>query len=220
MNIRSGLHLVGKSTIGRIILVLLAVSMVGLASATVYVYYYVNPTSTVKTQDITLAAGSDSTPPCTTFPCASVAISSTSDTAAVQISMFKANSTFTPPPASYYSNLIQVKDANNAHKILSVQIFGITDTRAADFGQIAVYYCTTQTEFSPSGAPVTPANCVGSPGGLAITSTTGGTLPGFGTGVGIAAGATHYIEVVAYAGSGATVVAGDTIKFNVAVQWI
>jgi len=115
---------------------------------------------------------------------------------------------------SYYSNLIQVKDATNAHSIRSVQILGIGSTSANDFGKIIVYYCTTQTDFNPDGSLVTPANCVGS---YSITSTTGGSVSGSFP-VAISAGGTHYIELVAYAGSSGTV--GDTIQFKIAVQWV
>ena len=214
MNIRSGLSFVGGSRIGKVILILLAVSMVGLASASVYVFFYASPTSTIRASDVTLAAGSDSTGSCTVYPCATVSISGTSDTATVSMSMFKADSTFTPPPSSYYSNLIQVKDATNAHSIRSVQILGIGSTSANDFGKIIVYYCTTQTDFNPDGSLVTPANCVGS---YSITSTTGGSVSGSFP-VAISAGGTHYIELVAYAGSSGTV--GDTIQFKIAVQWV
>jgi hypothetical protein len=217
MNIRSGLSFIGGPRIGKIILVLLAVSMVGLASASVYVYYYASPTSTVRASDVTLAAGPDASGSCTIYPCATVSISGTSDTATVTLSMFKADNTFTPPPSTYYSNLIQVKDATNAHQILSVQILGISSTRAADFGTIIVYYCTAQTEFTAAGVLATPGNC----DSFSITSTTGGSVSGtISFPVPITAGSTHYIELVAYAGNGGTVVAGDTIQFKIAIQWV
>lgn len=213
MNIRSHLSILGR--LGKAALVLLAVAMIGLASASVYVFYYVNPTSTIRASDITLVAGSDSgAGACPNYPCATVGISSTGDTAAVQLSMFKANGTFVPPPATYYSNLIKVVDANHAHTIQSVQVFGITSTRASDFGKVIVYYCTAQTDFNPDSTLVNSGNC---PGSISLTSTTGGSL-GI-SNQAIALGATHYIEVVVYAGNNALNVAGDTIKFNVAVQW-
>jgi len=187
--------------------------MVGLASASVYVYYYVSPTSTIRASDLTLAAGTDASGSCTSYPCATVAISGTSDTATVTMSMFKADSTFTPPPASYYSNLIQVKDASNAHSIKSVQIFAISRTSASDFGSITVYYCTTQTDFNPDGTLVTPGNCVGS---FSVISLTGGSVSGSFP-VAISAGSTHYIEMVAYGGSSGSV--ADTVQFKIAVQW-
>ncbi|HME19313.1 MAG TPA: hypothetical protein VKF15_06245, partial [Nitrososphaerales archaeon] len=77
------MRFVGGSRIRKIILVLLAVSMVGLAGASVYVFYYVSPTSTIRASDVTLAAGSDSTGSCTVYPCATVSVSGTSDTATV-----------------------------------------------------------------------------------------------------------------------------------------
>jgi len=201
--------------IGGLATALLMLGLVAAASATTYVYFYTNDTATVRTSDVTLAAGADSSGSCTVYPCATVTISGTSDTATVTMSLFKADATFTPPPATYYSNLVQVKSATNAHSIKGVAILGIASTRAADFGSVTVYYCTVQTDFNPDGSLVTPANCVGS---FTFASTTGGSVSGTFP-VSLAAGGTHYIEVLAYAGSGGTVVAGDTITFKIAIQW-
>ena len=213
MRIIRALGRIGGSSVRKVILTLLAVSMVVLAAASVYVFYYVSPTATVRVADVTLAAGTDASGSCTVYPCATVSVSGTSDTATVSMSMFNADNTFNPPPSSYYSNLIQVKDATNTHSLKSVQILGITSTNANDFGKIIVYYCTAQTDFNPDGSLVTPSNCVGS---YSITSTTGGSVPGSFP-VSITAGSTHYIELVAYAGSSGTV--GDTVQFKIAVQW-
>lgn len=182
------------------------------ASATVYEYFYANSTATVRSPDVTLAAGTDSSASCTVYPCASVSVSGTSDTATVTLSLFKADSTFTPPPSTYYTNLLQVKSATNSHSILSVSITNIASTVAGDFGKVVVDYCTTQCTFDSNGNLLT-GTLVGS---YAMTSTTSGTISGFPQA--IAASGTHYIEVVAYAGSGGT--AGDTISFKVAVQWV
>ncbi len=205
-----------KLRIGGLAGALLILGLVATAGATTYVFFYVSNTATVRTSDLTLAAGTDSSGSCTVYPCATVTVTGTSDTATVTMSLFKADATFSPPPATYYSNLVQVKSATNTHSIKAVAILGISDTRAADFGSATVYYCTTQTDFNPDGTLVTPANCVGS---FTFTSTTGGSVSGTFP-VSIAAGGTHYIEVVAYAGSGGTVVAGDTITFKISVQWV
>lgn len=199
--------------IRRILLPLLTIGLVGTAVASVSAYFYSNATATVRAPDVTLAAGPDGSGSCTAYPCAAVSISGTSDTATVGMSMFRADSAFTPPPSSYYSNLIQVKDATNTHSIESVQILGISSSSPSDFGEIKVYYCTAQTEFNPSGTLVTPVNCVGS---FAITSATGGSVSGAFP-VSITAGSTQYIELVAYAGSSGST--GDTITFKIAVQW-
>lgn len=193
--------------------ILLLIGLVSSASATVYVFYYANATSTVRTADLTLAAGSDASGSCSVYPCATVSISGTSDTATVSISMFKADATFTPPPSSYYTNLIQVKDATNAHSIQAVQIFGVSASSSNDFGKITIYYCTSQTQFLANGSLVTPSNCVGS---YAITSTTSGSVSGTFP-VGISASGVQYIELSAYAGSSAS--ASDTVTFKIAVEW-
>lgn len=195
-----------------VMLVLFILAVAVAASATVYAYFYANTTGTVRTADLTLAAGGDSSSSCSVYPCASVSISGTSDTATVTLSLFKADATFTPPPQTFYTNLVQVKDANNQHSILGVTITSISSTSSSDFGKVTVYYCTAQCTFDANGN-VNGGTSVGS---FSITSTTGGSITGFPQI--ISASGTHYIEVVAYAGSSAT--AGDTITFKVAVQWV
>jgi hypothetical protein len=193
-------------------LLLLLLVLAVAASATVYEFFYSYSTSTVRTPDVTVAAGTDASGSCTAYPCATVSISGASDTATVTLSLFKADTTYTPPPSSYYTNLVQVKDVNNVHSILGVTITSVSSTSGNDFGKVIVYYCTSQCTFDVSGN-VNGGTSVGS---FSITSTTGGTISGFPQG--IAVSGTHYIELVAYAGSSAT--AGDTISFNVAVQWV
>ena len=193
---------------------LLLIGVVSSASATVYVFYYVNATSTVQNANITLAAGTDASGSCSAYPCATVSISSTSDTATVTMSMFKADTSFNPPPTSYYTNLVQVKDATTGHQIQAVQILNVASSSPNDFGKITVYYCTAQTQFLANGSLAAPANCVGS---FAITSTTGGSVSGSFP-VSISASGTNYIELSAYAGSTATV--SDTVTFKIAVEWV
>jgi hypothetical protein len=196
------------------VLAALVLAMTVAASATVYEYFYSSNTATVQAPDVTLAAGTDASGSCTVYPCATVAISGTSDTATVSLSLFKADATYSPPPSTYYTNLIQVKDSANTHSIMGITITSITDTSSNDFGSVTVYYCTVQCTFSVLGA-VTGGTEVGS---LTFTSTGGGgTLSGSWP-QSIAASGVHYIEVVAYAGNNAGT--GDTITFKVAVQWV
>ena len=200
------------------ILVLLLLASAVAASATVYTLYYANSTGTVRAADVNLLAGPDSSGSCTTYPCDTVTVSGTSDTATVSLSLFKADPAFTPPPSSYYTNLVQVKNANAGagHTVLSVSITSITDTRSTDFGSVTVYYCTVQCTFDSNGNVLTGTSI----GSYTFTAATPGTVPGFGAGIAIAASGTHYIEIVAYAGNNAAVIAGDTITFKVAVQWV
>ncbi len=125
MNINSQLKGLLRSKYAKIITVLLLLGLTTTAFATVYVFFYANTTSTIRGTDVTLAAGPDASGSCTIYPCATVSISGTSDTTTVTMSMFKADNTFTPPPSSYYSNLVQVKDATNTHSIKAVQILSI-----------------------------------------------------------------------------------------------
>lgn len=194
-----------------IVAVFLSAVVVG-ASATTYAYFYASATATVRAPDVTLAAGTDASSTCTAYPCATVGVSSTSDTATVALSLFRADATFSPPPSTYFTNLVLINDATNPHTILSVSVSSVSSTSPSDFGKVIVYYCSPQCTFDSSGSVAT-GTVIGS---FAITSTAGGTV--FTGSQPIAAGGTHYIEVVAYAGSGASV--GDTISFKVAVQWV
>jgi len=206
-----------RSKRAKIVSVLLLLGLTTSAVATVYTFYYANVTSTIKAPDLTLVAGPDSTSSCTAYPCATVTIASTKDVATVTMSMFPADTAFSPPPASYYSDLINVTDATNGHSIKAVQIYSITNAaNLGTGGQIAVYYCTTQTEFAATGSLVSSTNC----DSYSFTST---GLTGIVSGtitfpLGISAGAKQYIELAAYAGSGTTV--GNTVAFNIAVQWV
>ena len=180
-----------------------------------YVFFYTTSTSTVQNPDVQLLAGPDVGASCSAYPCASGSVSSTHDVFTVTLSFFPATTTGSPIPATYYSNFAQVKNTagTNVHSIKSVQIVNVGGT-TADLGSITVYYCTAQTEFTATGALVTPANCVGS---FAITTTSGGSVSGTFP-QSIAAGATQYVEIAAYAASGAT--AATSVTFQIAVQWL
>jgi hypothetical protein len=198
-----------KST--RTVLVLFLLVAAAAASATIYEFFYATAAGSVQSPDVTLAKGTDASSTCSVYPCATVSVSPTSDTATVTLSVFKGDTTYTPIPSTYYANLVLVKDAANSHSILGVTVSSITVTSSSDFGKVVIYYCTTQCTFGPSGS-IASGTAVGS---FVMTSTTGGTITGFPQS--ITAGATHYLEVVAYAGSGASTT--DTISFQVAVQW-
>ncbi len=131
----------------------------------------------------------------------------------MSFSLFKADPTFTPPPATYYTDLVEVKDAGNSHSILGVSVYNVTSTSANDFGEVVVYYCTARCTFGPSGS-VSGGTSVGS---FTMRSATGGNITGTFPQA-IAPGGTQYIEVVAYGGSGAAL--GDQVRFKVAVQWV
>jgi len=208
-----------RSKTGKILPVLLIVLLIGAASSTVYVYYIVNATGTVKTSDVRLVAGTDSLASCTTYPCTTVTVGSTNDYATVAFSLFPSN-TNTPQPATYYSNLTTVQNKGTAaHSIKSIKLSGFTN--AANLGAITVYYCTTQTEFNPDGTLVTPANCVGSytitPASTGYQSISGAFPVSLPVTTG-ANGAKGYIEMAAYALS--TAAAGSTVSFQISIQWL
>jgi hypothetical protein len=211
-NLRTFFH----SKTAKLLPVLLIALLIGVASSTVYTYYIVNNTATVRASDVRLVAGTDASASCTTYPCATVSVASTNDYATVAFSLFP-SVTNTPQPATYYSNLTTIQNKGTAaHSIKSIKLSGFAG--GTYLGAITVYYCTSQTEFNPDGTLVTPGNCVGS---YTITSsssgyqTISGTFP-----VSLAAGSSNkgYIEVAAYALSTAT--AGSAITFNISIQWL
>jgi len=207
-------HLFG-SKIAKIIPILLIVLMIGAASSTIYVYYIVNNTATVKTPDVQLVAGTDSTACSSTFPCATVTVQSTKDYATATFSLFPSN-TNTPQPATYYTNFTVVYNSGTvAHTIKAIKLSGFSGL--GNLGNITVDYCSLQTEFNANGTLVTPSNLVGS---ATITSSTVAdqSVSGFGTGVSLAASGTGYIEIIAYASGAAT--AGSTVTFQISIQWL
>ncbi|MDG6929007.1 MAG: hypothetical protein JRN29_03030 [Nitrososphaerota archaeon] len=192
-----------------ILSVLLLVSLVAVGSASVYVFYYATTTATVKSPDLQLYAGSDSTTSCTTYPCTTVSVSN-NDQATVSLSLFPSVGGSPPAAATYYTNLTVIKNSGTAsHTISSIKVTSVTG--GTNLGTITVYYCTTQTEFNPDGTPVTACTASGS-----ITSGTT-TLTILSSPTTIGAGAIQYIELVGYAASGAA--AGSTVSFNLAIQW-
>ena len=192
------------------ILLLFLLGVTATASATVYTYFYANTTGTVRSPDVTLVAGGDSSSCASAYPCASVSISGTSDTATVSLSLFPADNSYSPPPSTYYTDLVEIHDANNAHTVESISITNVGST-GTPYGSVTVYYCTTQCTFDSNGA--VSGGLVGS---YSFTSNTGGTISGLPQS--IIASTSQNIEVVAYAGSGAG--DGNTITFKVAVQWV
>jgi hypothetical protein len=171
---------VRSKTIKLLPIVLIAI-LIGMVSAAVLTAYYANFTATVKTPDVRLVAGPDSTVSPTVYPAASVTVASTYDSAAVAFSLFP-SATNTPQPATYYTNLLQVTNAGaTSHSINSITISGITG--ASNLGSITIYYYATQTETPQTGSPV---------GSVTLTSSSTGTINLLSSSNAIAAGATNY----------------------------
>ncbi|MDG7007219.1 MAG: hypothetical protein JRN06_03110 [Nitrososphaerota archaeon] len=196
---------------GKVLVVAFLLALVATATATVYVFYYTAGTATVQAADVKFVAGPDVSGSCSAYPCASGSVDSTGDVLTATISFFPANTGASPIPATYYSNFAQLHNSGSgAHSIKSVEVINVGGT-TADLGGIVVYYCTSQTEFSASGSPVSA--CVGS---FTISSGSGGSLTGTYPQT-IAASATQYIEIAAYAASSATT---GSVTFQIAVQWV
>jgi len=182
------------------------IALTATASATVFTFYYGTSTSTIKTPDVQLVAGPDATGG-SVYPSANVTIAATYDYATVAISLFP-SATDTPQPETYFTNLVQIKNAgSSSHTIDAISVSGISSTHPADFGNVTVFYETTQTNTPTTNGAV---------GYLKITSTTGGNV--FSGTQSIGAGATQYLEITGWAGSSATI--GDKIIFTLSIQWV
>lgn len=206
---RKRLRAIFTSKLGKLIPILVIAGLIAAASSTVFTLYYSNATATVKTPDVTLVAGPDASASCTAYPCATVAVASTSDFATIGLSFFPSVSN-SPQPATYYTDILQVHNGGTtSHTINSVAIGSITDTLTS-LGSITVYYCSAQTN-----APASSATC----DSFAITSTAGGSLSGHSIlPQTLTAGSTAYIEIVAYASS--TAAATHTTTFTATISWI
>jgi hypothetical protein len=191
----------------RILLLIFALLLiVGIVSAAVLTMYYTTNTATVKTADVRLVAGPDSTASPTEYPNATVTVDSTNDSATVAFSLFP-SVTNTPQPATYYTNLLQIKNVGTAsHTINSITISGITG--AANLGSLTIYYYDTQTDTPDTGTPVASTT---------LTSSSTGTISLLSAQV-IPPSDTDYIEIVGYAAPDAT--AGSTVTFNLSIQWV
>ena len=190
----------------KIIIPLIALFLcIGLAAAAIFTMFSVSNTATVKTPDVRLVAGSDSSGG-TTYPSATVTVTSTYDYATVEFSLFPSVES-SPQPATYYTDLLQINNAGTeGHTIKSITITSLNDQ--SNLGGITIYYCEAQTD--------TPQT--GNLDSVALTSSSNAPVSLFTGTQSIAASATQYIEVVGYALSTAAV--DDTITFTVSIEWV
>jgi hypothetical protein len=178
--------------------------IIGTASAAVFSMLYTNTTATVKTPDIQLFAGSDIGG--TGFPSATATVASTKDFASIAFSIFP-SATNTPQPATYYTDLLQIKNKGATNHIINeITISGLTGVE--NLGSIEIYLYAAQTDTPRSGSPI---------GTVTLTSASTGTYT-LSTNQAIAADATLYIEVVGYASETAS--AGSTVGFNTDISWV
>ena len=208
-SLKNGLKALYGSKLGKIIPVLVIAGLVATASASVFVIYYGSATASVGSNDLALYAGTDSTACTTNFPCINVSPSTTNDFVTISLNLGK-SAVDSPQPLSYFTNATVIKNtaASASHTITSITVQAGTDSNAADLGQINVYYCSTQTN--------TPAtSCTNSWTINSSNLSTGGAV--FSGSDSLAAGTTRYIEFTGF--TGATATNGDTINFNLQIQW-
>jgi hypothetical protein len=183
------------------------VIVTGTVSATVFTTNMNNAKNScpLKTPDVRLVAGSDSSSSITTFPSASVSIAPTYQYATVSFSLFPSAINI-PQPETYYTNLLQIKNVGTAsYAINSITISGITG--AANLGSVTIYFYDIQTDTPGTPSPV--ASTI-------LTSGSSGTISLFSGTQTLAASGINYIEIVGYAAPGAAT--GSTVGFTLNIQ--
>lgn len=149
-----------------------------------------------------LVPGNDSTPLCSSYPCATVSSPSGGD-ATVSFSL-GISSSEPRQPETYYTDLLRlVNPTPQSVTITSVTLGGLTETRQGDIGGITVYLCAHQTNDPGTG-------CEGS---FTASGTSGGSV--FRGEDVVPAGGASYIELAGFAGVASHV--GDTMGFTLEV---
>lgn len=149
-----------------------------------------------------LVPGADSSPVCTSYPCATVSVSG-SGTATIALGLGK-EAVEEMQPETYYTDLVRVTNPTGSNvTITAVTVGGVSEARQGDIGGITVYFCTSQTDDPSQG-------CAGS---FTISSPTGGTA--FRGAAVISPGGSGYIELAGFAGLSAH--SGDRITFTIEV---
>lgn len=180
--------------------ILIASLLVVAAGAAAQAVGPLSPSS--RASGLAFAPGPDSDSACSSNPCGSVSVLA-SGQAHVSLSL-GIESAGHAQAATYYTDLLELRNSGGSSlPVTSVKVTGVTSSSASDFGQISVYYCSSDTE--------TPgADCQGS---ITISANSGGAL--YGGADFIPAGGVRFIEFVGFAGPSAH--AGDTISFTLEV---
>ncbi len=180
------------------LLVFAAASLVALAAVPAYV---AGEADGGQRSGLAFYAGSDSSPSCPSYPCATV-IPGQGDSL-ISLSLGK-ESVEAPQPETYYTDLLRLTNPTGSDlTVVSVALSGVSEARPGDIGSITIFYCMVQTN-APEGS------CAGS---FTSQGQTGGVL--FSGNDILAPGATRYIELAGFAGPSAQ--AGDAISFTIEV---
>jgi hypothetical protein len=190
----------------KILLALIALfAIMGVAAAAVFTMFYTSNTATVKSPDVQLAAGSDSSGS-SVYPSASVNVASTHDSATVAFTLFPSEAC-TPQPKTYYSDLLRISNVgSSSHTISSITITSLSG--ASNLGSLTIYYYASQTNDPENGSPL---------GSATLTSGSSAPITIFSGSHSLAASTTNYIEIAGYADSGATI--DSTISFAISIYW-
>jgi hypothetical protein len=193
----------------RILLPLFALFLIiGISSAAVFTMFYTTNTATVKSTDVQLAAGTDSTASPTEYPAATVTVAATKDFATVAFSLFPSASN-TPQPQTFYTDLLHiVNNSTNSHTIKSISISSITG--ASNLGNVTIYYYAAQTDTPDTGTPIASISLTSSSTGTISLFSGTQTLPPTTNNI-------NYIEIEGHAS--ATAATGSTVTFTLSIQW-
>ena len=204
-SVKSGVKALYGSKFGKILPVLIIAGLVATASASVFVNYYASGTVTASTNNVTLVAGGDSSSSCTgVVPCVHVAIASPGDYATISMNLGN-ESTNSPQPQSYFTDVLQVHNAGTTARSVTTMISSATET-GTFYGSLAVYYCTSNPGANiPSATYGCTSSAITSNVSSPVTVASGVSLPASGTG---------YVAI-----SGWAISASSSLAFDLQFQW-
>jgi hypothetical protein len=145
------------------------------AASAFYSDFFIQNSVEVKSPNLQLIAGSDST--CTpNCPSANVVVSASGDFAKVNFDLFPSEPHF-PQPCTYFTDLIQIKNVGSLNQtIKSIAISDISGV--SNLGCITIYYLDSQTDNLASANPIATCTLNNSSNGLITVASQHVILPG------------------------------------------
>ncbi|MGD6933579.1 MAG: hypothetical protein ACQCN5_05175 [Candidatus Bathyarchaeia archaeon] len=185
-----------------LIMLVLSVTLIGAVSASRFNYNSIQ--KTCPDPKVHFVAGSDSQLHPNNYPAATVHIAPSYTSACVKFSLFPSESN-TLQPATYYTDLLRLKNYGAACSVKSITISDING--ASNLGNLTIYFYAAQTDTPQTGNPIAAAS---------LNNSSTGTINLLSTPYTLATFAVNYLEVVGYAAS--TAPSDSTVSFTLTIQ--
>ena len=204
-SLKKGLKALYASKLGKLLPVLVIAGMIATASASVFVLYYAQGTATAQTNDVSLVVGGDDHgSACGTItPCVHSTLSTSADFATINLNL-GVESSNSPQPQTYFTDVIELNNAGSTSRTVTTSISSATES-GTFYGSLTIYYCTATTS-----NPVGDSNCTTNG---AITSNIS-SLTTVASAQTLAASGTAYIALVGWASA-----TSSSLSFNLQFQW-